>query len=1223
MKKSFKTVLLLTVVLTVRVSEAQKWQWPEGVTGADVVPHQLVIKFKHAESDIQLLQSTYLVSDTRTLYNSGIELNRNIENTLYGIYELTFGSQIDHEKVINEIYQRFDVVYVEPVYIRNTYYSPNDPLKGNQEYLQQIRAFEAWDVLRDASNVIIAIIDSGVELNHSDLNSVIYLNQGEIPGNGIDDDGDGYVDNYLGWDFVGSSISAILNAGSPINWSLWEDNNPNTNGSDHGTHVAGIAAAAFDNGIGISGVAAKSKIMVLKCGEDGGGSYPTSILRGYEAIKYAAERGAHIINCSWGGAGSSQFEQDIINYATELGSLVVAASGNTGSTALHYPAAYENVLSVGNVTSSDQANSSSTRNYMVDVSAPGTGIFSTVFNSLYGSKTGTSMASPIAAGVAAMVKAKYPHFSPAQIAQHVRITSDDVRGLSGAQFFERHGYGRVNLLNALTNTSPAVRFSGLEFIDDDLVIQAGDVVSLKFKLTNYLQSVTGLTGQLFIRGGNVTILNNSADFGDLSTMESKDYENVFQFKINDNAPDNLELTLRLEFTGSNGYSDWQAFTFVVNQTYLNIQTPEISSTVTSIGRLGYLQAGQTTGGLGFVFDGENLLYEMGLLVGNSSEKLSNTIRSTTSTSHNHFNILSKVKSIQELSVKEATFDLRGTMRDNNAPSPLGVEIAYKALAWDNVGNSNYYIVEYDIKNISGNTLSNLYTALFADWDLLSDPGANMAGFDETRNLGFVTTTTESGYFVGLAPLNEGIDINYKAFSNSEFSFSVENKFAAISGGIGTTTVASGDVSHFSGVGPFTLENQESNKVAFVVCAGGSVDDLRDAYDKAHFFYNTTLQIARPPALEVLVCNQAVNHLSIDGFDNLRWYDSETDGNLIFEGDIFITDILASDVTYYVASVVSGNEGLRSPIKVIVTPKTEIEYEGGLVLCNDATIQLVAPEGDEFLWSNGETTREITVSEPDEYYVEVTNLDVDCTVQSEILVVTASTIPDEPVMMTVTPFCLGESVTLEIEDPSLDLVYIWEGPGGFLQEGEVVVIDEFETQNIGSYNLYANNAGCLSSVVSVTIGPILEKPTIAYQSYILTTTALGDSYQWFLGSNPISGATASSYDPDVSGVYSLRVSKDGCEEFSNELNVVIASVRNGIPNVKLYPNPVNETLYVEINDKFSSYQIFDITGRLIRKEQISIGKSSIEVSTEGFITGMYLIVLQNDKGNKVVEKFYKR
>lgn len=257
--------------------------------------------------------------------------------------------------------------------------------------VNSVNAPEAWSAGYTGEGITVAVIDSGVQLNHADLVGNLWLNEDEIPGDGIDNDRNGYIDDVRGWDFVGS------------------DANP-TDGNGHGTHVAGIIAAA-NNGVGGTGVAYASSIMPIRALDDNGSGSTVGVANG---IRYAVDNGAHIINLSLGG-GNSRHLYNALRYAEQNNVLVVAASGNESAGIPGYPAAHSatlsNVLSVGAYSSSNRHASFSNHvgtSDSVQVDAPGQGIFSTYIGGRYTSLSGTSMAAPFVSAVAALAWAEDP-----------------------------------------------------------------------------------------------------------------------------------------------------------------------------------------------------------------------------------------------------------------------------------------------------------------------------------------------------------------------------------------------------------------------------------------------------------------------------------------------------------------------------------------------------------------------------------------------------------------------------------------------------------------------------------------------------------------------------------------------------------------------------------------------------------------------------------------------
>ena len=291
--------------------------------------------------------------------------------------------------------------------------APAEPLEEAAYYggrvdwnVNAINAPDAWRAGVDGDGVVVAVIDTGVNLNHSELAAAAWSNSGEIAGNGIDDDGNGYIDDTHGWDFV------------------HRDNDPqDVNG--HGTHVAATIAAARD-GVGATGVAYGSQIMALQALDDNGYGDSRDLA---EAIRYAVDNGADIVNLSLGGGYSRDIEA-AIRYAGANDVLIVAASGNSGANSPAHPASfsadYDHVISVGAHTQSNDAAGFSNQvgfSRAVQVDAPGAGIYSATPTG-YAYYNGTSMASPHAAGVAALALSADPDLDASQLRTLLVVGAD-------------------------------------------------------------------------------------------------------------------------------------------------------------------------------------------------------------------------------------------------------------------------------------------------------------------------------------------------------------------------------------------------------------------------------------------------------------------------------------------------------------------------------------------------------------------------------------------------------------------------------------------------------------------------------------------------------------------------------------------------------------------------------------------------------------------------------
>lgn len=339
---------------------------------------------------------------------------------------------------------------------RKFFFTPNDllPATGNpNQYYMHLCAFpEAWNITRGDSSVIIAITDNGFHLAHPDLHHKWLANSGEIPSDEIDNDNNGYTDDDLGWNAVDNN--GQVGADLP--------------GLTHATAVSGLASAHTHNGLGIAGAGFSCRLLPVKISDSS--NIP---LAGYTGIWFAADRGAHVINCSWGGIIPSFGEQTIVDYALSLGCVVVAAAGNDNDTLPMYPAAYPGVIAVAATTAQDIRYSLSNFGSWVSLCAPGHAVYTCDYNAAtqqftYSYRNGTSMAAPLVAGAAALMKSLYLAAAPALVKQCLQDAADPIDQLpANAPYAGLLGSGRLNAKAALECFRQFIPpKAGVSFADD-------------------------------------------------------------------------------------------------------------------------------------------------------------------------------------------------------------------------------------------------------------------------------------------------------------------------------------------------------------------------------------------------------------------------------------------------------------------------------------------------------------------------------------------------------------------------------------------------------------------------------------------------------------------------------------------------------------------------------------------------------------------------------------
>jgi thermitase len=313
------------------------------------------------------------------------------------------------DRVVDCLARSSDVEYAEPDYLVRGNFQPDDTYYSTNQWAPpKVKADQAWDVTTGDPDVIVAVVDSGADFQHPDL--------------------DGQL--IAGWDYVNN------------------DSDP-TDDHGHGTHIAGIVAAATDNATGVAGIGFDTQVLVVKVLDAGLGGTYSNVAQG---IIYAADHGASVINLSLGGTAQSQVLLDAVNYAWAQGALLVAAAGNGASGTPTYPAAYEHVMAVTATNASDGRWPVSNYGDYISVSAPGDTIYSTSWSASGGSgymnRSGTSQAAAHVSGVAALVLAHQPSLSNSELRSVIESSADDLYTPGWDPYF---GYGRVNAYKAVTS----------------------------------------------------------------------------------------------------------------------------------------------------------------------------------------------------------------------------------------------------------------------------------------------------------------------------------------------------------------------------------------------------------------------------------------------------------------------------------------------------------------------------------------------------------------------------------------------------------------------------------------------------------------------------------------------------------------------------------------------------------------------------------------------------
>ncbi|MDA3820609.1 MAG: S8 family peptidase [Candidatus Delongbacteria bacterium] len=750
-----------------------------------------------------------------------------VDLTRYYNCHIQDGQQVDYW--LNIINKSSATEYAEIRQKQDLLYVPDDPFnQAEQYYLDIIDAYAAYDVETGDTNVVIAITDTGIEPGHEDLVYSIAYNWDD-PLDGIDNDNDGFVDNFRGWD-IGDN-----------------DNNPQTDNDDHGIYVSGIAAADTDNGLGISGTGFDCHILPIKISDS-----DSLIVLGYEGIVHAANQGATIINCSWGNRQYSQYEQDMINYASiNKNALVVAACGNDNDMRNFYPSSYNNVLSVAATTSEDEkwtpentgTSGGSSYGYHVDLSAPGTMMYTTeAGNSYRDVYAGTSFASPVVSGVAGLVKSHFPSMTPNQIIERLNNTTDNIDTIPyNAEYAGLLGTGRVNAFKALTNDfQPGVQLRNIVISDDrENNYENSMLVEVAGDFYNYLSPAQNLQADISCNNPDVDLYTTTINIGVLDSLDSFSIaSNPIQLEILSGASMNEHVILTLEMTDG----DWhrtQYIEFYVMPSWKTLTNADMQLSIPANGRLGFSDLYRKHG-QGFNFDiTTDLFYDAGLMLGANADMLFDGIRQANRFSYDDFP--------EYMDYPDSKESIQSVFFAEDTENAVDLEIQQISIAPEN--SDNYIILKYDLINHNLSSLDDWHAGLFFDWDLIK-PTRNRTVYDSIRNFGYTFHTGNYAFYCGIKLLSDYETCQYAIDQRSEADivnvidgFSDEEKFYSLSNNKCCAGIenAGSDVVQIVSAGNLNIPPEDTLTVCFAVMAGSSLLDIIHAADSAVSFYQHHIQ----------------------------------------------------------------------------------------------------------------------------------------------------------------------------------------------------------------------------------------------------------------------------------------------------------------------------------------------------------------------------------------------
>ncbi len=808
------------------------------------------------------------------------------KSILDGLVKIPIRSDQDPIQVCNEYLKDPNVLYAEPIVMDRPLEVPSDPLLENQYYLENIQAFAAWDITKGDDDIAIGIIDTGIDLDHEDLQSNLWFNQNDTI-DGVDNDGNGYIDDFIGYDFSE------------------DDNQPESDLDAHGAVVAGIAGAAVDNEVGIAGIGYNTKIAALK-----GFNSTTGFSSGlFEAILYAADNGIEVVNLSWGSIREPlQSEQDIINYAVlEQDVVVVAAAGNDGSKSTaeekFYPASYDNVLSVAGSTADDTKWSGSSYNHAVDLIAPASGVFSTTNNDGYQSGFGTSFAAPMVAATAALVKDQFPELSAQQLMERVRVTADDIYDIGGNSSFEGNlGRGRLNALRAVSESNlKSLRAENTTVQSPNSQFFYGDTLQISVDLTNYLEVLSDPSVYISSTQSQFTIDESSYFPGSFGTLQGK--ELAFKIILSDDLLPESLVGIRLDFQDE-AYNDFQFIDITTAPDYAVIGNNEIELSAAGDGRLGVIDYNENIGS-GLLFQSQPILTHAGILLAKSAANVSD-------------NIISNYSTLE----RENDFETQKFYRLQHHPFAANYGYSEFADAANNLqieqsnitsSNDGFIITRYRIINTTSEPIENLTFGVFNDWDL-ADKNENYAAFNSEGSYLFARSNDSTTYaatkIIGVgtpsySALNLGIENGN--IPDLDSTFTDQQKYDLLLSSANSAAGIEGNGNDVAGLNGITIDRIDSAGFVYInliYAAGSSEGQLENALALAEDYLQEFS--SNPLVLETIItCNGGSTTINPTEGSQFAFYEDPLGINLIMQGESFAPAAINSDTSFYARNLDQG------------------------------------------------------------------------------------------------------------------------------------------------------------------------------------------------------------------------------------------------------------------------------------------------------------------------------
>lgn len=1079
--------------------------------------------------------------------------------------EFTHIKKVD--EFINELKAIENVEYAERVSLNKIDATPNDALfatLNGSTHLNQINAQNAWNVFNGNSNITVAIVDNAVMWNHIDLVSNTYTNTSEIAGNNIDDDGNGYIDDVNGWDVADGDNNPI-----PSNLNM-----------NHGTHCAGIAGAASNNGIGVASIGWNIKLIPVKCQPNLGLTFGVSY--GYEGIIYAVKAKARIISCSWGSSLYSDAEQSIINYAWNKGCIVIASAGNNGNNAFNYPGAYNNVYAVAAVDPSDVKSSISSFGTWVDICAPGNNILSTYpYSSIpdYQPSSGTSMSTPLVAGLAALMLSKSPHMTKTDVLNCISSTAVNVYTIAGNSAFvsgSQLGAGRIEAFAAM---NCAATYSAVppiaNFYAFPLKICPSSTVSFK---DSSLYSPTSFTWTF--QGG---------------TPATSNVQNPI---VNYSSPGIYSVSLAV--SNANGTNT------KVKLGYINVANPINLPFIEGFENPLFLPNNWSENNI----QNDAMFWERTNTVGGFGT--STACVKFDNYNHNVVGERDEIRSpkfdFSNVASAKLRFDVAYARYDAFGSDTLEVKLSTNCGAsW----NSIYLKGGTQLATAPDNTAS--FSPSAAQWrrdtvdisTLVAGQNNVMFSFINRGRFGQIIYLDNIN--IALPQFTLGNSIPTQVCENANVSIVNTSTGSAtyswtFSGGNPAASNLSNPIVTYSAAGIYTIQMQASN--------GGSVSVL-----------NKTISVQPTLAITIngttSICEGETTTLTANGASTYSWVGFGT-----------ANTISVSPLVTTIYTVTGSNGGCNNTktisLTVIQVPALGVSSIPSFTVCSGEAIQLNATGNfSSFSWAPGAntlSTQQVTLQTNQTYSLSATSAS-GCVVNLLIPLV-ANPLPIS-VISTSASGC--GTVCLGIIDATSSM---GTAPYTYSLTSSTCTVLPCNNLCVGNYSLITTDALGCKNTTSTQINNSTNNVSAVMNSTAASCATCSDgiieaivsggsgnlSYNWLP-----SGANASMLKNVAPGCYTLTVTDALNCSITNSVCVTFATGiehnSNQLNNVQLFPNPVKDKLFIEGLNSMSDIKIINSIGQVVLTMQSINPMTTLNLNE--LCSGLYLIEISN--GNDLMIK----